>query len=90
MNISELFQLKKRGRSEFFGSFSAKKETIAANGGASYTKIPSRSPVAGFWFTRSQTAKPYIVQSTAQSREEAARGAEEPLPPVLVIECHKY
>ena len=26
---------------------------------------------------------------SAQSREEAARGAEEPLPPALVIECHK-
>jgi hypothetical protein len=50
-NFSELFQLKK---------------TISANGVASYTKIPSRSRVAGFWFTRSQTAKPYIVQSTAQ------------------------
>jgi hypothetical protein len=68
-NFSELFQLKK---------------TISANGVASYTKIPSRSRVAGFWFTRSQTAKPYIVQSTAQSPSIRARAV------LQLTEKHKH
>lgn len=72
MNISELFQLKSAGVLNFSELFQLKK-TISANGRASYTKIPNHSRVAEFWLTRSQTAKPYIVQSTAQSPSIRAR-----------------